>query len=307
MDARLAAMQALDLVHRESKSRRLCVQARAGAGRALSKPAHRTAQGAASKDRRGNRAPQRQSLDRSGRGPRPSLQPDRPRPTKPSLISRWQAAKASSVYSLDEAATHFTAALALLDKNPDCASDDQVAEFLVSYTHLLNMSHRNEVRRLMYLSAICRALIVWATIQEPFSSDITTVLALLCNTRYREAAAMQRETSPIADRLGDSRSRAYSLASEIHVSTIVAPKPLHEFEILKREAIKAASDTTDAYIQNWTRCVIGWEEFHRGRMNECSRIGSRAYASWSAVERSAIHGTGLGFVDLDCPGIGFLR
>ena len=39
--------------------------------------------------------------------------------------------KSLSVYSLDEATTHFTAALALLDKNPDCASDDQVAEFLV--------------------------------------------------------------------------------------------------------------------------------------------------------------------------------
>ena len=29
--------------------------------------------------------------------------------------------KSLSVYSLDEAATYFTAALALLDKNPDCA------------------------------------------------------------------------------------------------------------------------------------------------------------------------------------------
>ena len=39
--------------------------------------------------------------------------------------------KSLSVYSVDEATTHFTAALALLDKNPDCASDDQVADFLV--------------------------------------------------------------------------------------------------------------------------------------------------------------------------------
>ena len=55
---------------------RLFVQARAGAGRALSKPAHRSSHGAAFEDRRGNRAPQRQSLDRSGRGPGASLQPD---------------------------------------------------------------------------------------------------------------------------------------------------------------------------------------------------------------------------------------
>jgi hypothetical protein len=93
------------------------------------------------------------------------------------------------------------------------------------------------------------------------------VFALLWNARYREAAAMQRETSPIAVRLGDSRSKAYALAGEILVSTLIAPKPLSEFEILKGEAIKAASDTADAYIQNWTRFVIAWEELYRGRMN----------------------------------------
>jgi predicted ATPase len=37
--------------------------------------------------------------------------------------------KSLGVYSVDEATTHFTAALALLDKNPDCASDDQIIEF----------------------------------------------------------------------------------------------------------------------------------------------------------------------------------
>ena len=44
------------------------------------------------------------------------------------------------VYSLDEAATHLTAALHLLDHNPACASDDQLAEFLVSYAFLLNLN-----------------------------------------------------------------------------------------------------------------------------------------------------------------------
>ena len=39
-------------------------------------------------------------------------------------------AKSLGVYSLDEASAHFTAALALLDKNPACASDGQVADFL---------------------------------------------------------------------------------------------------------------------------------------------------------------------------------
>ena len=48
--------------------------------------------------------------------------------------------KSLSVYSLDEAATHLSAALSLLDNNVDCASDDQVADFLVSYAMLSNLS-----------------------------------------------------------------------------------------------------------------------------------------------------------------------
>jgi hypothetical protein len=55
---------------------------------------------------------------------------------------------------------------------------------------------------------------------------------------------------------------------------VFAPKPLNEFEILKRKAIRAASDTADAYIQNWTRWVIGWDESYRGRLNE-ARDASR--------------------------------
>ena len=79
---------------------------------------------------------------------------------------------------------------------------------------------------------------------------------------------MQGETSPMADRLGDNKSKAYSLTGEIYVSTIVSRKPLNEFEILKKEAIKAASDTGQNYLVSWTRFVIGWGELHRGRINE---------------------------------------
>jgi hypothetical protein len=182
--------------------------------------------------------------------------------------------KSLGVYSLDEATNHFTAALALIDKNPKCGSDDQVAEFLVHYALLLNMS--------IQLKVMIDVLARYLPRIDRLGDDPRAVLirhhyvfALLWNTRYREAAAMQRKTSPMADRLGDSRSKAYSLAGEIHVPTIVAPKQLHEFEILAREAIKAASETTDAYIQSWTMFVIAWDEFHRGRVKE-ARGAARA-------------------------------
>ena len=198
--------------------------------------------------------------------------------------------KSLSVYSVDEATTHFTAALALLDKNPDCASDDQVADFLVSYTLLLNVSYQylvliDVVER--YLARIDRLGDDPRAVRIRHHYGFT----LVWNTRYREAAAMQRETAPIAERLGDSTSRAYSLADEIFVSTVIAPKPLHEFEIVKRQAIKAASDTADAYIQGWVRYVIGFEEIVSRTHERGPRFGSRTYASWSTAERSPLHWT----------------
>ena len=194
--------------------------------------------------------------------------------------------KSLSIYSLDEAATHLTAALALLDKNPDCASDAQVADFLLSYLILLESSAqvKREIDVLTrYLARIDRLG------DNPIAVLIRSVYiaALLLNARYREAAAMHRETSRMADRLGDAGSKAWALVNEIQLSTLVEPKPLHEFEILKTEAIKAASDATEALIQKSARelygllqvawasglfrltwMVIGFEEAVRGRMND---------------------------------------
>lgn len=172
--------------------------------------------------------------------------------------------KSLSVYSLDEAAAHFASALA---SNPECASDDQVAAFLVPYTLLLNLSTKWNV--------MIEVLTRYLPRVDRLGDDLRVVLirhnyvlALFFNTRYREAAAMQRETSVLARRLGDPRSRAYALTAEIQVATVFAPKPLEEFEALKRETIRAVSETADAYIQNWSRHAIGWEEIVRGRIND---------------------------------------
>jgi class 3 adenylate cyclase/tetratricopeptide (TPR) repeat protein len=176
-------------------------------------------------------------------------------------------AKSLGVYSLDEAATHFTGALVLLDRNPECASDDQVVEFLVPYTLLLNLSTKWQVMIELlkrYLPRVDRLG------DDPRVVLIrhNYVLALFFNTRYREAAAMQRETLLMAQRLGDARSRAYALTSELQVSIVLAPTPLDEFHALKRAAIGAVAETTDAYIQNWSRHAIGWEEIVRGRIDD---------------------------------------
>jgi hypothetical protein len=175
--------------------------------------------------------------------------------------------KSLGVYSLDEAATHLKAALTLLDNNSDCASDDQVADFLVSYALLLN--YNDQVK--LAIEVIERYLARVDRLGDDARLVVIRffyVFALVFNARYRDALAVQRETSPKAERLGDSRSKAYSLAGAIFASTMTAPEPLDKFEIVKREAIEAAADTDDIYIQIMTRIAIGWDELHRGLITD---------------------------------------
>jgi hypothetical protein len=118
------------------------------------------------------------------------------------------------------------------------------------------------------------------------------VQALFWNTRYREAAAVQRKLLSIVNRLGDSRSKAYGLASEILVSTIFAA-PLDEFETLKKETMRAVSDTTDAYIHHWSRLLIGWQETNRGRVNEAREAAHELMRHGSSIDDPRSTGLGL--------------
>ena len=175
--------------------------------------------------------------------------------------------KSLNVYSLDEASVHLTAALGLIDENPNSTSDDQLADFLVPFALLLNISLRT--------SAAIDVLTRYQSRIDRLGDDTRVVLirhhyvwALVWGARYQKAAAILQETLLMANRLGDSQSKAYALAADVLVSFVFATKPLHEFEILKRNAIRAASETGDAYIQSWTRWMIAFNETWRGRINE---------------------------------------
>ena len=174
--------------------------------------------------------------------------------------------KSLGVYSIDEASTYFAAALALLDKDPDCASDEQVTEFISSYALLLNLSGQINVT----IGVLGRYL----TRIDQQGDDPRVLLiryhyahALLLNARYGEAVAMQREASSLAERLGDGRSKAYAFAGDTYLGTIVGSKPRPDFERRREEAVRAATDTQDVYLQNQVRYVIGNEDMFRGGMN----------------------------------------
>jgi class 3 adenylate cyclase len=163
--------------------------------------------------------------------------------------------KSLAVYSLDEAQTHLSAAAALLDCNPDCAIDSEVADFLVNYLLLLNLIH--------HLSELIPIVERYRPRIDHLGDDRRVVLilhqrviSLVWTNRYREAAAAQDEISAMADRLGDDLSTAYSAAGAILTSWTSWPPCVERKEALGRTALAAAASTNDPFIQSWLRWVI---------------------------------------------------
>jgi hypothetical protein len=234
VDDRLAAMQSLDLVHKVGKSDDYSFKhalVRDALYQSLLSDARSELHGKNGKEieRRGNnRLPEVAEILAHHYGHTKMAD-------KAFVYLLMAGSKALDVYSLDEAATHLTAALALVDQHPTCASDNEFAQFFVAYSLLLNFSGRWKV----LIDTLERHLPRIDRLGDDPSVPLIRmhyVFALAFNARYRDAAAAQRKTLEMAYRLGDSKSKAYALASEIWVSMIVDPKPLNSFEALKSEA-----------------------------------------------------------------------
>ena len=180
-------------------------------------------------------------------------------------------AKCLGVYSLDEAKMHFTAANALLEINADLITDDAVATFLANYVLFLSLKPdykeiidtvEHHMPRLRQIGDHPNCVLILHHY----------VLALVYTFRFRDAKQAQKPVTAMADRLGDDRSQAYALCGEIHVSTIIAPKSVNDFETLALRAKAAAFATGDAYIQSWLQLFVAWDEVHRGRVDKAITI-----------------------------------
>ena len=125
-----------------------------------------------------------------------------------------------------------------------------MTDFLALYVRLLNLAHRCKV----LIDVVGRYL---ARVDRT-GDDLKAVAiraryfeALIFNGRYREAAALQQQLLPIDDRLGDSGSRLYVLAAKLTFSALISPMPLHEFEIVKREALTILFRNDRCLLPKW--------------------------------------------------------
>jgi tetratricopeptide (TPR) repeat protein len=94
------------------------------------------------------------------------------------------------------------------------------------------------------------------------------ISSLVWTARYRDALGVQQELSAMARRLGDPKSIAYALVSDLSVSTYCAPISIEASQARRRETEAALATFDDAYLKNFFSATLAYEEMNRGRIPE---------------------------------------
>ena len=174
-------------------------------------------------------------------------------------------AKSLGVFSTDEANRYFTDALAVHDRDPGCASDEQFAEFVATYGLCCNISlHLTTITALA-----AKALPVLARLPDNRHHILFLhhyALSLVWSGQYFDALRIRQDLSAMAARRGTAESRAYALVTELTVSTYCAPKPIDEFAAGCREVDAVLAGIDDAYLTNLFFTICAYDELCRGRV-----------------------------------------
>ena len=199
------------------------------------------------------------------------------RPEKSFRYLALAGAKSLGIYSLDEAEAHFEAAMDVLERAPQCAGDEAVANLLVDYVHLLSLKHK--LRELV--ATIDRHMPRLERLGHDAKSVVILhhyTFALIWLGRFAEAQAAEARATALADHVGDDRSRAYALAGRILVGTVVAPIAGDKMAELGAAAAAAAARSGDRHIKSWISFVRAWEQVHRGHMDRAHAFAQELMA-----------------------------
>lgn len=187
-------------------------------------------------------------------------------------------AKSLGVYSLDEADQHFSAATALVEKDPSCASDAELAGMLANFALCANISLKLD--RILEIATRFRSRLErLGDSEQRVLIQYHYVQTLLWSSRFKEAQEWQRDLAAMADRLANSHSRAYAMVTEILVSTHVAPKPAEIVRADTAEALAATESVDDPYLHFNLLAAAGWDELNRGRILEARRAADGMLAA----------------------------
>ena len=188
--------------------------------------------------------------------------------------SALAGAKSLGVFSIGEANRYFESSLALYQRDPACASNEQFARFLANYALCLNISL--QVKSMIEFGIKVRPILARFGDSRHHAHFLHHYAScLVWNARYLDALSVRQELSAMAIRLGDPESMAYALVSELSVSSYCAPMTIELFQSKRREAEAALASLDDAYLQNFYLAITAYDELLRGRVAEARDAADR--------------------------------
>jgi class 3 adenylate cyclase/tetratricopeptide (TPR) repeat protein len=271
LDARLATMQALDLIRRESSDdysfkhalvrdalyQSLLTEARTALHLKIAKEIER---------RSGNRLVEVAEVLAHHYDQTDNIE-------KAFAYVALSGKKSLGIHSLDQAERYLERALALMEATPSITDNVGFADLLADLTSvyvwkLLPAKSIAVVERYMErlygLNDLPQSVIILSN----------HVFALMLNSRWREMTKHVEHCLAMAERLGDDRSQAYARANWVLAKCLVGESSRDEAERQKTFARAESDRVDDGHLHFLVAWACAWDSFQRG-LNELGRDFAR--------------------------------
>jgi class 3 adenylate cyclase/tetratricopeptide (TPR) repeat protein len=175
--------------------------------------------------------------------------------------------KSLGVYSLEEAERHFRAALAVVDRSPDCASHGEIAAAAVSLLETLHL--KGEVREEKAVAErYIPVLEQWGPSPQFVFALYFQSMVLAHQYDFVRAEETARRALNLAEELRDPKAAAYARQALLFCSTLLGRWPLDVAEREGAVLIADAERAGDNYVLNWAYWSVSWDYVNRGLLAE---------------------------------------
>jgi hypothetical protein len=182
--------------------------------------------------------------------------------------------KSVGIYSVVEAERFLSQALTLARAHEQNGLDERGLNIMAELARVLTLQFKP--REIIALVEPEMAAI------ETFADNRQTPVllyffgfALYTRCRFSDGRLVQEKAFRIAERQDDARAKAYATAGLIFLSTATRPFPLEEMRKLAATAVAAANRAEDMYLLATVHMSVGWSYFTRGLMLEAHECAQR--------------------------------
>jgi class 3 adenylate cyclase/tetratricopeptide (TPR) repeat protein len=173
------------------------------------------------------------------------------------------ARKALGVYLVEEAEKHFRDALAVVDRTPGCAGEEEFANAVSGLQEVLRLKGEVREEKLVadrYLPKLEQA---GPSPQFVFALHVQSTIFLHAYELER-AEAIAKRALEIALQIGDVRAVGYARQALMFCSTLLGRWPLEEAERFGAEMVANAEEVGDNYLLNSAYWSVAWDYLTRG-------------------------------------------